>query len=700
MSILTVKNINNKPTFCSNDEIIAPVIYALSDIPASSSASAQAYHNIKNFGKAGVNLVAVDANLNIGWRKVTPFDSEGLLAEITAVTDANPDALVFLRIHVNPPYWWMRDNPDECIVYRTTKGDFNGIDDGEPDRLIRNDGEHKFMRVSLASRKWIDDAKKCLEIFLESLKGTKEADSLVAIQIACGTFGEWHQWGVDVSKPMQSMFYDYLNNKYQTDENLQKAWNNPNVTIKTAKFHPEPSYNKDHTPLRNPQTSQESIDSQHCLQIVAPKTILEFCKTVKKVMPDILCGSFYGYYFGVSIYESSYGGNCVTVGGHLCPEILFEAREYIDFLCGPFPYTENRNADGVPMQRVLAESMRLHNMLWLTEMDQRPIGVEKFHAGDPKKLDETICAMRRDCIYPLLCGLGFWFYDHRTIPLGNENPPLSTIYRKSGWWDKAELMTEVANIYKLSHKIANRKYESVADVLLVYDTDSLYYRTVIDDKEYMMHKTLSENGVVFDCIYDKDISICDITRYKCVIFANSQKVDENHRKLVREISQKCLVIHMNAHGCCDGYTISDKNISDTVGMNMKATEAESVIFDDNTIDIQSGAVYPYEICDTDATPIAHYNNGKVAAAIKNNDVYIPIQYIPATLCDKLMKQVKVHRWCDSGEPVIAGGGFVLINCHRKGTRTLNLPNGKRITVKSNGFSSQVYDIESGEQIMA
>ena len=699
MKNYTVTNINNKPTLYSDGKTIPPVIYALSDIPASASYSAQANRNIKNFGEAGVNLVAIDANLAIGWRRVTPFDSEGIRAEITGATDANPNSKVFLRLHVNPPYWWMRDNPDECIIYRTPNGDIPGIDDGESDRMIRNDGEHKYMRVSIASQKWINDAKKCLEIFLESLKGTKEAESLAAIQIACGINGEWHQWGVDVSKPMKKMFCDYLHEKYQTEENLRKAWNNPTVTFETAEFHPEPGYCKDDGAIRNPLNSQCSIDSQHCNQQAAPKAILEFCKVVKKMMPNILCGSFYAYYLGISGYTDSYGGDCTTVGGHLCPELLFEARDTVDFVCGPFPYLENRSAYGVPMHRMMAESLRLHNMLWITEMDQIPAGLEKSQTEACDRIEETICIMRRECINPLLSGHGFWFYDHRFIPMGNEIPPPSTIYRKSGWWDKPELMEEVGKIYKLAEKITAKKHESAADVLLVYDTDSLYYRTEIEDKEYLMHKVLSENGIIFDCIYDKDISICDTSRYKCIIFANSVKVTPQHRKAVRALAQKALVVHMNSHGYCDGQTLSDTNISDTVGMNVHITDADSIIFSDDTIHLSGKSVQPFAIEDKEAQPLAHYDNGKVAAAIKNNDVYIPIQYIPSSLIDNVINKANLHRWCDSGEPVFVGNGYVMICCRESGKRNIYLPNGKQITAESDGLATLVYDIESGERII-
>lgn len=102
--------------------------------------------------------------------------------------------------------------------------------------------------------------------------------------------------------------------------------------------------------------------------------------------------------------------------GHMFPDKLYEARQYVDFLCGPFPYMENRNPDGVPMSRALIESTRLRGMLWLTEMDQHPAGTEDIMGGDPNRMDETMAQLRRNVLQPLLAGEGLWYYDHRVIP--------------------------------------------------------------------------------------------------------------------------------------------------------------------------------------------------------------------------------------------------------------------------------------------
>ncbi len=94
-----------------------PILYGLSDIPASGSNTAQAQRNIRLFAEQGVNLVTADTGLHLGWHKASPFETEPLREEIAGVLDANPGAGVILRLHLNPPYWWMRDFPEETVRY-------------------------------------------------------------------------------------------------------------------------------------------------------------------------------------------------------------------------------------------------------------------------------------------------------------------------------------------------------------------------------------------------------------------------------------------------------------------------------------------------------------------------------------------------------------------------------------------------------
>jgi len=684
----------NAPTLHIDGEAVPPVMYCLSDIPGSDSNTAQAQKNIKNFAEAGIRLVSADTGIHLGWHKVSPFDSEAMREEIAAVADANPDAKVLLRLHVNPPYWWLRDHPEECVIYRTSEGDVPGIDDGEQDRLIRND-HMRHIRVSLASEVWLREASEKLELFLKSLEGTREGEVLMAVQIACGVNGEWHQWGTDVSAPMKARFVRYLRETYGTVENLRAAWHNPDVTFETAEFRPEPSRPGDDGIFRDPEKSQDTTDSQRTNQLAVAEAILHFCRVVKRVAPQYLAGSFYAYYYGT-------GGSNMTIGGHLRPDLMY-ADPAVDFLCGPFCYADNRKSDGVPMQRALQESHRLRGMLWLTEMDQHPVATNMYIGGDITRLDETISVMRRNTFQNLLAGEGFWYYDHRLIPRflpeDSQNPAAGSIYRKIGWWERPEYMAEIAKIQRLAEKITAKPYVPAADVLLVQDTDSYYYRARVNDEEYKMHSALARNGVAYDSIYLGELPAADLSRYRIVIFQNCQMMTPAVREEARRLTAGCLRIFLNGCGYCDGKTLSEANISAAVGMDMRRTKAQSLSIGDDTLEWVASYAPAFTVSDADAEVLARWDTGDAAAAMRGNDVYFPFPYVPVTLMRTLIERAGAHVWCDSGEPVLAGAGYVAVNCQHAGERTLTLPNGKSVKIVTDGFATPLFDMETGERVM-
>lgn len=503
-----VKKTGNAPALYINGKRVPPVLFGLSDFPAARPDIAYAQKNIGEFAKAGINPVALDANLCQCFHKVTPPTFEHIIAEVASMVKANPNAYALIRLHVNPPYWWLRDNPDECMVYKI-KGEYTtGIDDGEQDRVISFDCNHH-LRGSLASKKWIKDISELIRLFIKELDASPFGDHVFAIQVASGCYGEWHPWAIDYSKPAVDHFHSYLKETYKTDKALQKAWGRSDVTIKNAPFDPDGDWLHD----------VAAYDAAKSLQRIMPEAILEFCKVIKQECPNRLCGAFFGYYFNC--------GEPVRYG-HVEVDMLLNAEGIIDFLCGPFAYyTENRQIEGVPLQRGLLESCRLHNVLWLTEMDQHPIGTEDMVGGDPKQYPETIALLRRNFLQPLLAGQGMWYYDHRVIPklLKGKNVMNSgSIYFKNGWWGESKpLMKEIAKLQALAKERMLGKYNAAADVLLVFDIKDCYARktskdTYIGDPDYyQLIDPLARCSVAYDCIYATDLPLADLSRYKCVI---------------------------------------------------------------------------------------------------------------------------------------------------------------------------------------
>ena len=564
MSNIKVKKELNKPTLTIDGSICAPMLYGLSDFPAAASFTAQAQRNIKAFRKAGIKIVNVDSGLRLGWFKQTPFDPEPIVAEIANALEAEPDIKVMVRLHMNPPYWWHRDHPEECIIYRTKDGDHFGLDNGEQDRLIANDNSGH-IRVSLASELWLKEAGEKLEILCDTLSNCPEGDALFGIQIACGVNGEWHYWGTDVSEPMKKRFKRFLWDKYGSDEMLQMAWNKQDVTIENAEFHPEFFAPADEGDFRDPEKSRYIMDAAECHQTTVTDAILYFARIIKNKMPDVLTGAFYGYYWGTN------GGNPVS-SGHLMVDKLYENPYLVNFLCGPFCYMENRKANGVPMQRGMLESNRLRGVLWLTEMDQHPEGADAFGCCDREQLPQTIAILRRNVLQTICSGQGLWFYDHRVIPQFRPGAKVGGIYRKRGWWEEPELMAEIEKLKKIGDAISIRPYKAAADVLVVSDTKSYFCRTSIKDHEYRIHEAIARCGVSYDLIYLQELEIADISRYKCVIFTNAFMIPSEMREKCKKLLKDTYTVWLYASGYCDGKTLSPDNLSETVEMRIKKTE--------------------------------------------------------------------------------------------------------------------------------
>ncbi len=712
----------SKPSLCVDGQTVAPILYALSDIPAASSASAQAQRNIAAFHEAGIDLVTLDIKLYIGWHKARPFDPAFAIGEIANALEANPHAKLLLRVHVNPPYWWMRDNPQECAVYRTEEGDLPGIDDGEYERLIQYDGD-RHLRPSLASEKWLKDAGDVLVLLCHALEQTPEGQSVMGIQPACGLYGEWHQWGTDVSQPMQKRFKRFLREKYVSDEALKKAWNDERVTIETAPFHPEVFRDGDVGTFRDPKRSRFVMDAQECFQSVSPDAILYFCKLVKKTVPRLLTGAFYGYYLGTN-------GNMATINGHLQIQRLFGAQDAVDFMCGPFCYMKNRDADGVPMQRALLEAFRLRGMLWLTEMDQRPEGINMLGAGDPKKMSATIASIRRNALQVLCAGQGMWYFDHRAIPPASHPMPSLTLYRKRGWWEEKELMQEIKAIQSFAQKRADQPYTAAADVLLVYGADSYYCRARVEDYEYRIHEAVARCGVAYDCIYAEELELAELSRYRCVIFVNVYQITPEKRAMYRRLLADTKTLWLYAEGFCDGDSLSVENLSRTIGMPARRTQNANAIYvharqgelalseevipitqavnalffdgvSDGRPELSSFAFDPlFCIEKSDGImELAHYDNGDIAAAVCGNDIWLGLPLPTRQLMESIFRFSGVHMYLDSGDPIMAGAGVVAVNCPAGGERIIHLRNGQSVTLSLAPYTTAVLDAESGQRLL-
>ena len=561
---------NGRSHIIVNGESIPPLIYGLSDIPASKTSTAQAKRNIANFARAGINLVQIDTDLRLCWLPKGIVDSKPVLNEIAGAVEANSNALVIIRLHLNPPVWWMDAHPDEMNRF----ADGPGEDEGFVERQISRDLE-KVRRVSLASRLWLEECGKVLATVCREVSETSEGAHVVGIQVACGVYGEWHQWGFisydpDYSQPMLRRFRQYLREKYGDDESLAQAWNSPTACIDTTTIPtPEKRLAGDDGVFRDPSKSMQVMDSLKCQQRVVPEAILHFAEIIKATWGrKLLVGTFYGYFFSMSR---------ASIGGHLETLMLLDSP-YIDYLCGPLAYLPaNRDIGGPGHSRTLMESIRLHHKLWLTEMDQPPIGTEDFPgSGAPDKLQENITILRRNIMEPLNRGMGAWFYDHRIVPGGS-------LYEKTGWWESPELLAEIAYLQMEAKRLDSLEYIPKAETALVYDTEMFYhistdtrFRQFSSPMLFQPILAMHQAGKPFDCVTLQDLERIEWQRYKNVVFVATPLLTTKQKQFIDK-HLKCngrRIVWCYAPGYSDGTRLDEQFIRDVTGLPVQRVASE------------------------------------------------------------------------------------------------------------------------------
>ena len=519
-----IKKEGGYPALYENGKRKPPLFYQLAKCNPDHACAQKC---IPQFHEAGIDVVGFMLYIKDDWHE-SGYDGKGLLQKISDVKRANPNAKLLIRALLLPPYWWMRQNPDELIQYY-------GVESVDTENINPNANKDKTneIRVSFASKKWQKEVCEVLVKMRSIIVENGYGEDIFAIQVAYGTCGEWHMFGKyhgeglfegDYSLPMIAYFREYLRKKYRTNKALQRAWGNSAVTFKTAAL-ATPAQRKTYKEVdgylyRLPEDCMQALDSLKCLQTAAPAAISTFAKCLKEAWgKKVLVGSFYGYYFA-----------CGDVFGRMLePHMLFE-DENVDYLAGPNAYTANKWGGNAAFLRYCAESVRLNGKLFISEIDQ---GYKAWSCyRNVKNNNKYLCEdnaeynaiTARNVFESVMRGMGAWFFEHQ------HPEDYSRLDLKTGYWDDPERMACIAKIRQATEKmIANRPvFENSADVLIVYDTQSIYHfgPSLTGDlsdvhntyNHFDMADAIAKSGVGYDMIWLYDLKKCDISKYKCVLF--------------------------------------------------------------------------------------------------------------------------------------------------------------------------------------
>ena len=665
MSFAEIRRENGYPALYIDGKRTAPLMYALHDHPTGVPRSEFGKKNIPYFYEAGVNLVSVCSSIERDWKEDGSYNAEHPIDCIKAVKELHPNAKLHFRLNLTPPYWWMRKYPEELVKYYGIES----VDTGKGRSVTEKDKTNE-IRASFVSERWICDVQNVLSKFCQALKASGLDEEVVSVQLAYGTYGEWHMYGKyygdgayegDYSEPMLRFFRNYLKEKYKTADALCEAWKE-NVSFETAELATPAMRHtlQDNNAYRYPECSMHAIDSLKCFQLGAPYAISRFAKQLKQSWGEgLLVGAFYGYYFG-----------CGDVFSRMLEPHLLLNDKNIDFLAAPNAYTANKFSGNSAFLRYCAESVRLNGKLFLNEMDQ---GYKAFYNYRGKgnvylceNNEEYNALVKRNVLENVLRGMGAWYFDH--------NHP-EDFYKpeKIGYWDSPERLQAIKEIQEFTEKLPTirKSYQSTADVLVVFDTESVYYQGLYEgtqDKhntynQFDFWDAIAKSGVAYVTIWLYDLLKCDISQYKCVLFVSCDAMRKKEYEYIENtvMSGGRTVAFM----CNNGYIVDNK----TAYSNMTA-------------------LYGCEV--KDGYFEAERETYKLVTISE-------CQYTP-NFYKELFKKAGAHIYTENEEVLCVANDLVMLHCKETPKSTLHLKCGD-ITVENEKYTTKVYDNLTGQRLL-
>ena len=434
--------------------------------------------------------------------------------EVYRILKACPDAIIFPRIYVSMPKWWVTTHLDECVL--TKKGGY---------------------REALFSESFRQDGAKLLEEFVDHVKSSDYAYSIGGWQICGGQTQEWfhHDLFGSISKAAEIPYKRWAKEKYgENDAAL-----------------PSPDEFK-YSENRRKQSENATRYALFCNEEVA-RSVDYFAGRIKeRTDHSQIVGTFYGYSF-----ES-----CETalLGSHALRCLI--DSENLDFFSSPNAYTDNRAfgidwADMIPV-----DSIKLHGKLCFIECDIRThltkaiqdvrpgeYSDDMYRTGDgasvwvgPPTAELSREALRKCFAHQISNGSAIWWFD-----------------MWGGWYDDPSLMKEIGDM----KKIYERKWESGRSLSreVVFFADERGYSLLFSASPQLSgiadtRKAMGNTGVPYD-IYMVEDAERVLRNYKAAVFP--MPISSDAGKKAMELCEKMGIPYIAA--TVDNYHITVEKLT-------------------------------------------------------------------------------------------------------------------------------------------
>lgn len=445
------------------------------------------------------------------WTGENQYDFKIIQKEFEKLISVKKDAKVIIRVHLDPPTWWLDQNPSE--------------------RCALPDG--KTLRVSYSSEKWRADAGKTLKALMDWLRQSDYNGNIIGIHIAGGSTEEWFyhykDHFYDQSTARSSDFRKWLRVRYDNDlVRFRTAWGDQNITFETAEEADISGTLKGEALMEKNRNTQRLDSYDYHAQVIVGN-IKYFSKIVKQESEGrLLTGAFYGYHLFVHDPRRGHGS---------LKELLMYPD--LDYLSSPNDYRREVGLDWLPMAAI--KSVQMHGKLWMAENDTRTaltkllkeVAPEINPPGDwysspvwkgPQNMRISSELLWKNAARMLAYGYGGWWFD-----------------MWGGWYSDESFLSVFQSLNHLYAKKKSGKPQYQPEVVVVVDEKLQFYDETygkITGSILSNRYPLGITGTSFDIVLRSDLDSLKTKNYKVVWYLGLHELSEKEKRTIGGLKVK------------------------------------------------------------------------------------------------------------------------------------------------------------------
>ena len=496
----------------------------------------------KNLQEAGIKIFWPFCDTD--WQREGAFDE--LKEKCDLIVAGDPEALLMIRVSLNPPKQWMLDNPDELVTFEGGQKHFYNpkAKKHSGDSAVRS-FYNGIGDYSMASHKWITDACKALDTFIDRIEGSSFGHRVMGYFFNAGGTEEWYygkSWDrtkhcMGFSPAFRRAFTRFLREKYNNDVyKLREAWGEEEATFE----HPSiPSceernlsravreHNLEHIEHKgdfgsflDPDKSQRIADYYDAWNAGTGYSLLEVSKFVKeKTQGKALVGAFYGCQGCVLYHDFGTSKSSMALDS-----------PYVDFLSAPTNYEDRVLGGGAGFTNPV-DSMHLRGKSWVNEDD---VGTCLQGRGrwvsccQTLNVQEDIEIMKRDFARNLCEDAYSWWFENSAV---------------DQWWDHPDFFPVMARMQEIMKDYYLRGRSKNSQIACLYDEDSIWYtdnETCKDAFQFNKILELPRIGAPADHYFLEDILLDEFPAdaYKMYVVFNAAHISDAKRRAFDEKIKK------------------------------------------------------------------------------------------------------------------------------------------------------------------